>query len=99
MSLSPTLTLFLEPYGKLYLKIQLVLLQEQTGIRDPSLEIPKRRTVPKKPRYGIPSSEWPNVIRRVLENQEPLGTVADDYGVSHETVRRVMHATRKMQSS
>ncbi len=33
--------------------------------------------------------------RRVLENQEPLRHVARNYGVSHETVRRVLLACRK----
>ena len=95
MSLSPTLTLFVSPYGKLYLKMQLVIAQ--TAISNSTIELPKRRLGPKKPKHGIPPHEWPNVLHRVLENQEPLRTVADDYGVSHETVRRVMHATRKMQ--
>ncbi len=40
-------------------------------------------------------TEWPVLQRRVLENQEPLRQVASDYGVSHETVRRVLLACRK----
>ena len=57
--------------------------------------MPKRHPGPKKPRYGIPSEEWPTVLRRVVENQEPLRKVADDYGVSYETIRRTVLAARK----
>jgi hypothetical protein len=67
--------------------MQLVIAQ--AIISNTSVEIPPQRPGPKKPKYCIPSSEWPNVIRRVLENQEALRTVADDYGVSHETVRGI----------
>ncbi len=45
--------------------------------------------------YGIPTSEWPNVVQRVLEQQESLRTVAAAYGVSHETIRRTMLHVRK----
>jgi len=55
----------------------------------------KRHPGPKKPRHGIPAGEWPTVLRRVTENQEPLRKVADDYGVSYETVRRTVLAARK----
>ena len=43
-----------------------------------------------KPPHGIPAVEWPNVLRRVIENEEPLHQVAKDYGVSHETVRQLI---------
>ena len=29
------------------------------------------------------------VIHRVVENNEPLRTVAQEYGVSHEPIRRI----------
>ncbi len=48
-----------------------------------------------KPQHGIPSAEWPTVLRRVAENQEPLRKVADDYGVSYETIRRIVIAARR----
>jgi hypothetical protein len=51
-----------------------------------------------KPRHGIPPEEWPKVLRRVVENQEPLRKVASDYDVSYETVRRVVGGARKMKS-
>ncbi len=50
--------------------------------------VEQRRPQPKTPKHGIPSSAWPHVFRRVMENHEPLRTVADEYGVSHETGRR-----------
>ncbi len=95
ITLSPTLTLFLEPHGKLYLKLQQVLTQLQPIVSLPLPPATKRRLGPAKPKYRIPSAEWPTVQRRVLENQEPLRQVASDYGAAHETVRRIVLASRK----
>jgi hypothetical protein len=95
VTLSPTLTLFQEPYGKLYLKLQQVLAQLQIDRTTPLPPATRRRPGPAKPKHGIPPVEWPTVQRRVVENQEPLRKVADDYGVSYETVRRVVQAARK----
>ncbi len=53
-----------------------------------------RRPGPRNPADGIPASEWPTVLHHVLEKKESLRNVADDYGVSHETIRRVVHAAR-----
>ncbi len=50
----------------------------------------KRRPGPKHPAYGIPASQWPTVMQRVVEQKEPLRTVAAAYGVSHETIRRIV---------
>jgi len=93
--LSPTLTLFLEPHGKLYLKLQQVFAQLQVDVNDPLLPTTRKRPGPAKPKHGIPPTEWSNVFRRVTENQEPLRKVADEYGVSHETVRRVVLSVQK----
>ena len=30
------------------------------------------------------------IVHRVVENNEPLRKVADEYGVSHETIRRII---------
>ena len=95
VTLSPTLTLFLEPHGKLYLKLRQVLAQLQVDGNTPLPPAKRRRPGPAKPKHGIPPREWPTVLRRITENQEPLRKVADDYGVSHETVRRVVRAARK----
>jgi Zn-dependent peptidase ImmA (M78 family) len=37
------------------------------------------------------------VIHRVVEQKEPLRTVAAAYGVSHETIRRLMRAATNVQ--
>jgi len=35
------------------------------------------------------------VLHRVVENNEPLRQVADEYDVSHETIRRlILHAQK-----
>jgi hypothetical protein len=36
------------------------------------------------------------VLHRVLEQKEPLQTVAAAYGVSHETIRRLIRAATKV---
>src|SRR2546430_6110799 len=58
------------------------------------LMIQHRRLGPRNPADGIPSSEWPTVLKRVLEKKESLRNVADDSGVSPETIRRVVRAAR-----
>jgi hypothetical protein len=91
-TLSPVLALYLAPDGELYIKLQECLAQDQAPILPlPSLSA-QQRPGPKKPRHGIPTREWPTVVRRVIDNQEPLRKVAEDYGVSHETVRRTVRA-------
>jgi hypothetical protein len=52
--------------------------------------IKQRRPGPKQPADGLPASQWPTVLRRVVEQKEPLRTVAAAYGVSHETIRRLL---------
>ena len=97
-SLSPILYLFLEPSGKLYQKVQHALAEDEKATGGPLPIIPYRRLGPKHPAYGIPPSQWPTVLHRVLEKKEPLRKVGDDYGVSHETIRRMVRAVRKMQA-
>jgi len=62
---------------------------EQTEESHPPV-MKHRRPGPKRPAYGIPASEWSKVVQRVMEKKEPLRTVAVAYGVSHETIRRIM---------
>jgi hypothetical protein len=95
MSLSPILYLFLAPSGKLYKKLQYLLAEDEKAQRIAPPIIQHRRPGPRNPAYGIPSSEWPTVLQRVLENKESLRKVADDYGISHETIRRLIRATRR----
>jgi site-specific DNA recombinase len=97
-TLSPILYLFLAPSGKLYQKLQHFLSEDEKAQRSALPIIQHRRPGPRNPAYGIPSSEWPMVLCRVLEKEESLRNVADDYGVSHETIRRMVRAVRKTQA-
>jgi DNA-directed RNA polymerase subunit N (RpoN/RPB10) len=98
MSLSPILYLFLSPSGKLYQKLQYLLAEDEKAQRITPPILQHRRPGPRNPAYGIPASEWPTMLKRVLEKKEPLRKVADDYGVSHETIRRMARATYKLQA-
>ena len=89
-TLSPILYLFLAPSGTLYLKGQQLLAHEEAHDASPPPIVSKRRPGPKQPKYGIPTEHWPMIMHRVVENNESLRQVADEYGVSHETIRRIM---------
>jgi hypothetical protein len=94
-SLSPILYLFLIPSGVLYQKVQHPLAEDESkDLSHAPAVIKHRRPGPNHPIYGIPSSEWPTVVHRVVEQKEPLRTVAAAYGVSHETIRRIMSRSR-----
>ena len=67
---------------------------ESTGQSHPPL-LKYRRPGPKQPNYGIPAEFWPSVAHRMVEQKEPLRTVAAAYGVSHETIRRIMLHVQK----
>ena len=54
----------------------------------------QRRPGPKDLPYGIPVEEWPTVLARV-ENHESYRTIARDYAVSRETIRRLVQALTK----
>ena len=94
-SLSPVLSHFLAPHGKLF---QRLLALEQVPGSIPSLLTAQEHPVPREPQHGIPVEEWPKVVRRVSENREPLRQVAADYGVSYETIRRLLRAFRKKKA-
>jgi hypothetical protein len=96
-SLSPILYLYLAPAGTLYLKVQQLLAQGETQDASTPPMVGKRRPGPKHPVYGIPASQWPTVVHRVVEKKEPLRTVAAAYGVSHETIRRIMLHVQKQR--
>ena len=87
---SPILYLFLAPSGKLYLKVQHLLAEDELFQRSNPPLIKHRRPGPKHPKYGLPAEHWPTVVHRVMEQKEPLRTVAAAYGVSHETIRRIL---------
>jgi hypothetical protein len=94
-SLSPVLIHFLPSSGKLYLKLQQFLGAVHAATNEPLTLITPRHPGPKVPKRSIPREKWPTVLRRVVENQEPLRKIAGDYGVSYETVRRVIYKARR----
>ncbi len=96
-TLSPILYLFLAPAGTLYLKVQDLLAHGETQDASPPPLVGKRRPGPKHPAYGIPASQWPTAVHRVVEKKEPLRTVAAAYGVSHETIRRIILHVQKQR--
>ena len=96
-TLSPIFYLFLAPSGKLYLKVHHLLAGDELyQRRDPPL-LKRRRPGPKQPNYGIPADLWPTVLQRVVEQKESLRTVAAVYGVSHETVRRIIRHIQQLR--
>jgi hypothetical protein len=48
--------------------------------------------VPQKTNHKIPSHLWPEVVQR--SQSESLRAIAQDYGVSHEAVRRALAASK-----
>ena len=97
-SLSPILYLFLIPAGVLYQKVQHLLAEDETseGSHPPEV-IKHRRPGPKHPNYGIPAELWPTVVQRVMEQKEPLRSVAAAYSVSHETIHRIILYVQKQR--
>src|SRR5947209_2358110 len=93
--LSPISYLFQLPTSPLSQKLQHVLSEL---VLPPVVE-EQRRPGPKDLPDGIPGDEWPTVLQRVLENHESSRKVAADYGVSRETIRRLVRASKKAGSS
>jgi hypothetical protein len=94
-ALSPIFYLFLAPSGKLYLKVQHLLAEDEQVQRNNPPLIKHRRPGPTHPNYAIPAEHWPTVVHRVVEQKEPLRTVAAAYGVSHATIRRILLYTHQ----
>jgi hypothetical protein len=89
-SLSLILYLFLAPSGDLYQKVQHLLAGKEIIQRSKPPLIKHRRPGLRHSNIGIPSEQWPTVIYRVVEKKESLRTVAAAYGISHETIRRII---------
>jgi hypothetical protein len=94
-ALSPIFYLFLIPVGTLYLKVQEHPANDKALDTNPPPIVGKRRPGQKHPHYAIPTEHWPMIMQRVIEQREPLRTVAAAYGVSHETIRRIMLHVQK----
>ena len=75
--------------------MQRLLAHDETPDAGPPPMGGKRRPGPKHPKYGVPTEHWPMIIHRVVDQKEPLRTVAAAYGVSHETIRRLIRAATK----
>jgi hypothetical protein len=89
MSLSPILYLFQLPSSTLFQKLQQVLSESAV---EPIPE--QRRPGPRDIPYGIPEQEWHIVLARVA-NHESYRTIANDYQVSRETIRRIVQAAKQ----
>ena len=94
-ALSPIFYLFLAPFGQLYLKVQHLLAGDELFQRSNPPLLKHRRPGPQHPNHGIPAELWPSVVQRVVEQKEPLRTVAAAYDVSHETIRRIVLHVQK----
>jgi len=81
------------PTSTLSRKLQIV----NSTIETPLVIETQRRPGPKDIPYGIPVEEWPTVLARV-ENHESYRKVAKDYGVSRETIRRFVRASKQASS-
>jgi DNA-binding NarL/FixJ family response regulator len=62
----------------------------------PSTPRKQRRPGPAEPHYGIHPEKWHDVLRRV-EQGDSLRQIAQDYGVSYETVRRTVKVARRKE--
>ena len=76
---------------------QLLAENETPEGSHPPMVIKQRRPGPKHLSYGISTSEWPTVVHRVIEQKESLRTVAAAYGLSHETIRRILLHTHQQR--
>jgi hypothetical protein len=94
-SLSPIFYLFLAPSGALYLKVQQLLAHGEANDVNPPPMVSKRRPRPKQPNYAIPPEHWPIIMQRVVESKQSLRAIAQEYGASHETIRRIMLHVQK----
>ena len=54
----------------------------------------QRRPGPREIPYGIPEHAWPIVLARVAHH-ESYRTIAKDYKVSRETIRRLVQAAKQ----
>jgi len=74
-----------------------LLAQDETVDTSPPAMGGKRRPGPKRPASGLPASHWPSVVQRMVEQKEPLPTVAEASGVSHGTIRRLLLSVQKQR--
>jgi hypothetical protein len=80
----------------LYQKVQCLLAEDETPEESHPPVMKHRRPGPKRITSGLPASEWPTVVQRVVEQKESLRTVAAAFGVSYETIRRIALHVQKL---
>jgi hypothetical protein len=80
-----------------YQRVQHLLAEDESAVQSHSPLLKHRRPGPKHPYYGIPTSEWPAVVHRAVEQKKSLRTVAATYVVSHETILRIMFHVQKQR--
>ena len=73
-------------------KLQDLLTEDEQAQRSTPAIIQHRRPGPRNPADGRPASAEPTVLHRGLEKKASLRKVADDCGVSQETIRRAVRA-------
>src|SRR5437588_11272292 len=84
--------LSLIPLEKLFPGRNDILVYRHPNIDLPDTSsLPQRRPGPDDPHWKIPATEWPIVLHRI-DQGEPLRKVQSDYGISYETVRRVIQS-------
>ena len=81
---------FVAPHGKLHQRLP--VLEQVLGSLPPIVSA-QRYPGPRESHHGIAPEAWPNIVRRVRDHHESLRQVAADYGVSHETIRRLLLRT------
>jgi len=90
-TLSPILYLFQIPTSALARALQNVLSEMDI----PPLVETQRRPGPSDIPSGIPETQWHVVLARIAHH-ESYRTIAKDYGVSRETIRRLVQASKKV---
>lgn len=82
---------FVAPHGKLL--HGLLALEHLLGSIPPILPS-QQHAGPREPNSGIPPDEWPNVVRRVMEQHESSPRLLLGTRVSDETFRRILRTSR-----
>jgi hypothetical protein len=72
-----------------------LLAHGETHDNTPHPIVGKWRPGPKNPKYGIPAYQWPTIVQHVVEQKKPLRIVVAEYGVSHQTIRRIILHVQK----
>lgn len=85
--------------GETFRQIALDYHISETSIR--RIEKEARKSInaserPKHRREKVPTSEWPTILQR-HEDGETLRAIADTYGITYETLRRIVRKARQEQ--